>query len=152
MEQKKDIGFLLKVINKTLRTNANAHLKQYDMTLAQTRVLRLLKDAGGPMQLKQLEQYFEVKHPTMLGILRRMEMKNLIRITVNKQDKRSRDVTLLSKGEALCTHLRDHIRLNEAQLVNGFAPEEVELLRSMLERVQKNVEQLNELQHSDETV
>ena len=142
MEQKKDIGFLLRVIHTTLRTNANAHLKQYDMTLSQTRVLRLLHESGESMQLKQLEQYFEVKHPTMLGILRRMESKGLIEITVNEQDKRSRDVTLLPKGEELCVRLRDHIRQNEVQLVSGFTPEEVETLRSMLERAQKNIEDL----------
>ncbi len=139
MEQIKDIGILIKVIHDKIGAKANERLRVYDLTIAQVRVLRRLSEAGGLLSLKALETFFRVKHPTMIGILRRLEAKEFVAIEINAQDKRLRDVHLLPKGTALNAKMYALLKEDEARLTAGFTPDETETLRALLLHAYRNL-------------
>ncbi len=139
MEHPKDAGFLIKVIHDTIATKANACFREYDLTLAQARVLGYLAKSGGQVPLGELERYFRVKHPTMIGILRRLETKEFVSTSINAHDKRARDICLLPKGAELHDQLREMIRAEEAKLTEGFSEQEKSTLLLYLVRAYKNI-------------
>lgn len=99
MEEKDEIGFYLKKINDFLLASANAHLKELGLTFSQFHVLTyILNGKNATVLQKEIEQYFGLKHPTVVGLLKRMEKKALIRVEVNPEDRRGNRVVALPKG------------------------------------------------------
>ena len=68
----KDVGYFIKNINDRLKVRADADLKSYNLTLAQSRVLAFLNNQGGSATQKEIEVFLEVSHPTVVGIVSRM--------------------------------------------------------------------------------
>ena len=92
-------GFYIKRISDYIESDANRALEQYGITCSQARVLSfLLKSQGKVTIQKDIENYLEIKHPTVIGILQRMEAKGLIVSEVDPQDKRQRIITLTDSG------------------------------------------------------
>lgn len=102
MEDKNEIGFYLKKINDFLLTSANAHLKELDLTFSQFHMLMyILHGKNSAVLQKDIERHFALKHPTVVGLLKRMEKKGLISIEVNPDDRRGNRVTALPKGKSV---------------------------------------------------
>lgn len=99
MEDKEEIGFYLKKINDFMLASANAHLKALGLTFSQFHVLSyVLQGKESTVLQKEIEQYFGLKHPTVVGLLKHMEKKDLIRVEVNPEDRRGNRVIALPKG------------------------------------------------------
>lgn len=99
MEERDEIGFYLKKISDFLLMCANAHLKELDLTFSQFHLLLyILHGADNAVLQKDIEQYFRLKHPTVVGLLKRMEKKDLIRVEVNPEDRRGNRVIALQRG------------------------------------------------------
>ena len=81
----KDIGYLIKNINDKLKVKADADLKHNKLTLAQSRVLTFLDSRGGQATQKEIEVYLEVSHPTVVGIISRMEQNGHLRCWVERR-------------------------------------------------------------------
>ena len=97
----KDIGYLIKNINDKLKVKADADLKNSNLTLAQSRVLAFLDSRGGQATQKEIEVYLEVSHPTVVGIISRMEQNGHLRCRVDETDKRNKIVALTEQAKAL---------------------------------------------------
>lgn len=99
MKDSDEIGFYIKKINDFLLMNANARLKKLELTFSQFHVLMyILNGTNSTVLQKEIEQYFGLKHPTVVGLLKRMEKKELIRVEVNPEDRRGNRVVALPKG------------------------------------------------------
>ena len=69
MHQNDDIGFLIKIIAECFDKMANQNLKQFDLTLSQGRILKYMSERiGEKTSQKDIEDYFDVTHPTVIGI------------------------------------------------------------------------------------
>ena len=101
-------GALLKQINDFMEKNANRALKEQDITISQSGVLVLLdKKAEKMATFKELEKSFGVSQPTMVGIINRLEHKELVDILADSDDKRIRRAQLTQKGHyaVFCIHV-----------------------------------------------
>lgn len=67
------IGYFFKLIDNRLKANADAGLSKHGLTFAQSRILRFLAEHGGQATQKEIEDYAHVSHPTVVGIVTRME-------------------------------------------------------------------------------
>ena len=65
----KDIGYLIKNINDRLKAKADADLKRYNITLAQSRIFAFLNGKGGQATQKEIEIFLEVSHHNVVGIV-----------------------------------------------------------------------------------
>ena len=72
------IGYQFKIINDRIKARADADLKTHDLTLTQTRVLGFLAESGGQATQKEIEADLQVSHPTVVGIISRMEQKGFL--------------------------------------------------------------------------
>lgn len=138
--QQKDIGYLIKNINDKLKVKADADLKNYNLTLAQSRVLTFLDSKGGQATQKELEIYLEVSHPTVVGIVTRMEQNGYLCCWLDPNDKRNKIVELTEQAKALGTEMEQRIFANEQMLLASLSKEDIKKLKQMLLTIYNNLE------------
>lgn len=138
--QKKDVGYLIKNINDKLKVKADADLKRYDLTLSQSRVLAFLNSKGGKATQKEIEVYMDVSHPTVVGIVSRMEQKGYVLSWIDETDRRNKMVKLTEQAEALGENMEQNIFVNEQKMLASLSDKDIEHLKKMLIVIYKNLE------------
>ena len=137
---KKDIGYLIKNINDKLKVKADADLKHRNLTLAQSRVLAFLGSRGGQATQKEIEVYLEVSHPTVVGIVSRMEQNGHLNCWVDETDKRNKIVALTEQAKALGEEMEQRILANEKMLLASLSEADIKKLKQMLLIIYNNLE------------
>lgn len=141
MYRNEDIGFIIKLIGDAIETKANQKLKHYDMTLSQGRVLSYLHHRRGmKTSQRDMEEYFQVTHPTIIGILKRLESKGLITSEYDTVDKRIKNVYLTRDHESKSIKASDFQVEMEETLVRGFTAEQISELKEALFTLYRNIE------------
>ena len=136
----KDIGYLIKNINDKLKVKADADLKHSNLTLAQSRVLAFLDSRGGRATQKEIEVYLDVSHPTVVGIISRMERNGHLRCWVDETDKRNKIVALTEQAKALGEEMEQRILANEKMLLASLSEADIKKLKQMLLTMYNNLE------------
>lgn len=137
---KKDVGYLIKNIHEKLKVKADADLKRYNLTLTQSRVLAFLNSQGGQTTQKEIEVFLEVSHPTVVGIISRMEKNGYVTSWIDENDKRNKNVKLTKQAEALGIDMEQNIHDTEKKILASLSEEDVAHLREMLLEIYKNLE------------
>lgn len=138
---KRHIGYLVKSINDKIKVKADADLKRHNLTRSQSRVLAYLNSRGGRATQKEIEDFLEVSHPTVVGIVSRMEQNGFLTCWFDQEDKRNKVVCLTELASAIGEELDSVIELQEAQMLKGLSDEQVDQLVEMLMTVYKNVDE-----------
>ena len=74
----KDIGYYIKRINDKLKAGFDAYLCDVDLTSSQARVIEYVYWNGGMVTQKEIEVFLDVAHPTVVGIVNRLEKKGYL--------------------------------------------------------------------------
>lgn len=135
---KKDVGYLIKSINDKLKTKADADLKRYSLTFTQSRVFAFLQEKGGQATQKEIQVFLEVSHPTVVGIVSRMEQNGYVQCWQDN-DNRNKNVKLTQKARSLGMDLEKHMLENEKQLLSPLSSTEAEQLKLMLLKIYKHL-------------
>lgn len=136
-EEDIDIGFLLKRINVAIGRTASANCKS--VTLSQMRVILYLAHQPGHLcSQKSLETMFYVSHPTIVGLIQRLESKGLIETSTDANDRRKKTVHLTSAGVAIAQEAAAHRQRAERQLRKGFTNDELLQLKDLMTRLYYN--------------
>ena len=135
----KDIGVLLKLITDKMKSDADTDLKQYNITFTQSRTLVCLREHGGQATQKELEEYLCVSHPTIVGIISRMERSGYVVSWFDPNDKRSKIISITDKAEALGEQMRQITSQKEKALVRGLSDEQIKELEKMLSVLLENI-------------
>jgi len=125
---KNDVGYLIKSINDKLKVRADAELKKYHLTMSQSRVLVYL---GGQATQKEIETFLDVAHPTVVGLVSRMEQNGYVTCWPC-EDGRNKYVKLTPQAEAIDKDMQENMHANEEMLLAPLSPEERERLRDLL--------------------
>ena len=88
---------------------------------------------------KDIEEAFHLSHPTVSGLLSRMEKKGFVELRPDENDRRCKRIYVLPKGIECQQQIWQTILDIEQQLVSGFSPEEMELLSKLLDRAIDNM-------------
>lgn len=128
---KNDVGYLIKCINDKLAARADAELKQFNLTMSQCRVFLYLSSRGGQATQKEIETFLDVAHPTVVGLVSRMEQNGYVTCWPC-EDGRNKNVKLTEQAEAIDKNMRENMHANEEMLLAPLSPEERERLRALL--------------------
>lgn len=140
MSGDKDIGYLIKNINDKLKVKADNQLKEYDLTMTQSRVFAFLESKNGLATQKEIEVFLDVSHPTVVGIVSRMEKKGYLRTWIDEKDKRNKMVQLTEKASGIGTNLREDMQKNEQKLLSPLSDNEIKTLREMLIKIYNHLD------------
>lgn len=132
-------GHLLKVLSGCIQTSMNNALASMDLTSAQGHIMGYLSRRSQPPCPRDIEETFHLSHPTVSGLLSRLEKKGFVELRPDDTDRRCKRIYVLPKGKQLNETMYQTILENEARLVVGFSPEEQELFASLLLRAIENM-------------
>ena len=137
---KKDVGYLIKNINDKMKARADADLSHFSLTLSQSRVLAFLHDKGGTSTQKEIEVFLDVAHPTVVGIVSRLEKNGHISTSIDPLDRRNKIVSLTESAIVMGDEMEHNIRENEKRMLGTLSEQEVDELKRMLSVIYKNLE------------
>lgn len=103
-------------------------------------MLAFLDSRGGQATQKEIEVYLEVSHPTVVGIISRMEKNGHLRCRVDETDKRNKIVALTEQAKALGEEMEQRISANEKTLLASLSEADIKKLKKMLLIIYNNLE------------
>ena len=114
-------------------------LAQMELTAAQGHIMGYLAHRASPPCPRDVEEAFQLSHPTVSGLLARLEKKGFITLVPDPDDRRCKRIHLLEKGEQCLQTMHETITCSEARMVQGFTEEEQALFYQFLERASANM-------------
>lgn len=127
-----------KKIHDGILMTANKELKELDLTFSQMEVLICLLENQGITQ-KNIEVYFKLSHPTVTGILQRLEIKGLISTRKNEGDKRSKIILVTDKALNIKKEIDRKKECLEKRLSENMTNEELQTLTNLLKTICENL-------------
>ena len=110
-------------------TNA---LAQMNLTSSQGRILGFVAHSPTAPCPRDIEEAFHLSHPTVSGLLSRLEKKDFIALRPDEADRRCKRIYVLPRGRECQETMHRTILANEDRLVQGFTQEEQELFARLL--------------------
>ena len=139
------MGFIDNAVSSRIKRISNAlhrlctnDIAEQDLTSSQAYVLAWLAHQQQPVYPSDISKRFGLKHPTVSGILQRLDAKGFICFVPDPDHRRKR--ILLTEKSRLCDEwLKKRLRQNEQLLLNGMSREEIQTLCVLLDRVIGNI-------------
>lgn len=138
------VGILLKQITDKIKVSADASLKSRGLTLSQVRMLKFVSDHLDGVTQKAIENHFQVSHPTVVGIITRMEKNGYLECWQDPEDKRNKMVRLTEKARPVAMEMEQEMQKQEKQLLQGLSEEQIDNLYEALYKIFKNVNERND--------
>lgn len=139
MTEKKKTGYLLKIITDVLAREANHMLKEQDLTWSQSRLIGFLQRNGGECTQKEIENFLEVSHPTVVGIVSRMEQNGFVTCRIDDSDRRNKIVKLTDRSVEVGKSIRESLIEQDRAMFDSFSDEERQQLDEYLLRIYDNL-------------
>ncbi len=142
-----DVGFLLKTVNDSLRKLANENFNE--ITFSQMGIVNFLAEKENhEATQKEIEIVAEVSHPTITGLVQRLEKKGIVQTEISVQRRLTKTVKLAQKGLNLYKESEKERKIHENMLKKGFSQEEKNLLLDFLQRIKNNISEFESLKDS----
>lgn len=132
-------GHMIRILHRSISQAVTGAMAEMDLTSAQGRIMGFLVKRGSPPCAKDIEEEFNLSHPTVSGLLSRLERKNFIEFRPDAQDKRCKRIYILPRGEACNERIYHAILENERLIVRGFSEDEKVQFADFLTRAANNL-------------
>ena len=133
-------GYFIRVLENCTQQAMNNALASMDLTAAQGHVMGFITHSKQAPCPKDIEEKFQLSHPTVSGILSRLEQKGFIEMRPDEKDRRCKRIYVLQKGMELDETMHQTIRATEEKMVQDFTEEEKELFQALLKRAIHNLD------------
>lgn len=134
-----EVGRLLKLINDKLRVKADGDMKVQELTFAQAQVIRILSRNSGQMTQKEIEDFLQVSHPTVVGLVSRLEQKGFLISWLDSADRRNKIVMMTDKAREISDEMDETLRAREEQMLSGLGERQRAELVKLLCKVNDNL-------------
>jgi len=132
-------GHLIRILHWCTDQVMTAALEKQELTAAQGHIMGYLSRQEQPPCPRDIEEAFHLSHPTVSGLLSRLEQKGFIQQCTDPKDRRCKRIQLLSKGLQCHDTMHRIIQENEERMVQDFTPEEKEQFAALLQRAITNM-------------
>ena len=136
---KTGFGFLIRILHWCTHQAMDNALETMELTAAQGHIMAYLAHAAYPPCPRDVEAEFHLTHPTVSGLLSRLEQKGFIQLRTDPEDRRCKRIYVLEKGVRCHELMHKTIGENEQRMLLGFTPEEQELFSDFLQRAIRNM-------------
>ena len=141
MEAPRHLGHRIRVLSQAIRQAIDRKLTDLDLTGQQSFILRYLSDRNGEVVYpKDIEKRFNLTHPTVSGILQRLECKGFLTSEPDPDDRRYKRITLTEKAEECQKEIHQHIHALEKTMTAGMSEDDVNTLLRLLDLAAQNLD------------
>ena len=141
MEQLK-IGKILKIVNNYMDKDINNCLSDYNITRSQMGILIYIQVAECKnIEANQvdIEKEFNLKNPTVTGLINRLEEKGYIKRVRSDKDKRYNKLELTESGREILNKGKRKAQENEEKLLKILTDDEIKELKRILTKIVNNI-------------
>ena len=114
-------------------------LASMDLTAAQGRIMAYITHSKKAPCARDIEEAFQLSHPTVSGILSRLEQKDFIEMRPDELDRRCKRIYIREKGLQLDEMMHQTVRSTEERMVQGFTEDEKAQFADLLRRAIDNM-------------
>lgn len=143
MANPRHLGGYFHAISNALSQRMQQNCEDLGLTSTQSMFLHhlwyrehILKE---PTHAKELEVFFEIKHPTVSGVLQRMEAAGFVTLEASETDRRCKTIHLTPMAETVHAEAERYIQRTEELLLQGMTAEEAAQFRQLLGRAANNL-------------
>lgn len=147
VEETKNIGIRFRMINNAIRRymDRNSELKKEidNVTCSNGWIIGHLvrmEGLGKDVYQRDFETDFGITRSTVSKVLKLLEKKGMIERRAVSHDGRMKKIVLTDKSREIGRKMHEQGEKAEAQLTNGFTPDELKTLSGFLDRIQANLE------------
>lgn len=143
-DPKEHVGLLIKFINGRVVTKINKNLVEFNLTGVQHEILCFIdrNEHEGDVFQKDIEKCLKLTNPTVTGIVKRLEEKEMIVRCPSSNDARYKCLHVTEKGkEVICKSFNFGSNNIEKKLVKGMSHDEVKMLKHLLYKALRNMEE-----------
>ena len=145
MPQAMPPGLRMAVLSRAHRLMMDARLEEMNLTSAQLRVLGDLGDLekAGATEINQrdLEKSLRVTHPTMTGLIHRLEAKGFVQTMPSPTDRRYKKILSTEKARRLHQQLACQDELVFAELCRGLDQKDIDAFDRITDVMLSNLEE-----------
>ena len=139
-----NLGPRLRHLSNRITQYMDQQFLALDLTSTQSFILHhLVLHEGEQIYPKDIEKRFHLTHPTVSGVLQRLEAKDFVVLEPDRDDRRCKRVSATEKAEQCHLRIRDTFHALEQETLQNFSPEEVQTLR-LLDRAIENLSETKE--------
>ena len=132
-------GFYARILHWCTDQAMTAALAQMDLTASQGRIMGYIARREKAPCSRDIEEEFHLSHPTVSGLLARLEKKGFLEFRPDPEDRRCKRIYILPKGQQCHELMHNTIRSNEERMVQGFTEEEKAVFADLLQRAIANM-------------
>lgn len=132
-------GHFIRILHWCTDQTMTAALEEMDLTAAQGRIMGFLAHQQEPPCPRDIETEFHLSHPTVSGLLSRLEQKSFIQLRPDPVDRRCKRIFIQPKGQECLQTMHQTMLGIEARLVQDFTEEEKQQFSSFLRRAISNM-------------
>ena len=132
-------GFLVRILHWCTHQSMDNALDTMELTAAQGHIMAYLAHSRKAPCPRDLEAEFQLTHPTVSGLLSRLEQKGFIELRTDPEDRRCKRIYVREKGLQCHELMHNTILENERRITDGFTQEEKEVFSNLLQRAIRNM-------------
>jgi len=132
------VGFLLSDTVRTMTRAFSARIANHGVGMGIFQFLRVLWEDDGLTQV-ELAERTRVRSASAAGALHELERRGFVRRVSDSHDRRKVRVLLTAKGRQLYDLVMPDIDITNRAMLAGFDAAEQRLLKSMLQRMRRNL-------------
>lgn len=139
---RESLGLQIKIISKLLKQAVSDKLVSLDLTSSQSFVLGYLcyhAQQGEAVYPRDIEKHFGFTHPTVSGLLQRMEAKGFVHMEPSAEDRRCKRILVTDRALQVNRQVLDQLDAVERQMVHGMDEDDVVRLRAQFECIIHNL-------------
>ena len=137
--EEQSISELIKSISAKMRTQADSEFKKHGLTFSQAQVLCFIKKQKGETTQRAIEAYLNVSHPTVVGLVTRLEKSGFVTCSRDDVDKRNKLVRLTDKAASIDKKLTKSKAEADRHLTESLTEKELSELTWLLKLVDSNL-------------
>ena len=144
-----NLGPRLRYLNNRITQYMDQQFLALDLTSTQSFILHHLSlHENEAMYPKDIEKRFHLTHPTVSGVLQRLEAKNFIVIEPDRADRRCKRIRLTDRARRCDEAVRHACETLERLMCSGMSEEEQQTLLRLLDLASANLRTTQETEVS----
>ena len=141
MEEEYEIGKQIQMLSRKIKRKMDETFFEYGITGGQAFMLKFIheKSINGKVHAKDIENEFDMRRPTVTGILQLMEQNNFIKRRAEGKDARLKEIVITSKGMEIVKKIDLNVEQIEKDLVKDVSKEEMKTFLNIIGKLSKNL-------------
>ena len=141
MKEEYEIGKQIQMLSRKIKRKMDETFLNYGITGGQAFKLKFIheKQKVEKVYAKNIENEFDMRRPTVTGILQLMEQNQLIERKAEGKDARLKEIVITKKGMEIVNSIDSNVEQVEKKLVMNIPKEEIQAFLTTIDKLLKNI-------------